>query len=244
MSCVEPQYLYGISAWDVQTNEETEQTELIITPWGMPTVRVDDLEVAQFVYLLLENRKIRNVIQTVTSKAVLILGRFTNERKPILDAIHSALRDTYGLVPILFDFEPSPQRDITETIQLLANMCRFVVADVTDAKSIPQELSHIIPYMPSVPVQPILLAGQREYGMFEHWRRFPSVLPEFRYQDERHLLGHLGDCVLQPVEAWEAESNKSAVEKRLLQERIERLEAENANLRATQQAKPDVSASS
>jgi hypothetical protein len=134
---------------------------------------------------------------------------FTKKRKSVLEAVHLALRDTYGLVPILFDFEPSLKRDITETIQLLANWCRFVVADVTDAKSIPQELSHIIPYMPSVPVQPIILAAQTEYAMFEHWRKFNNVLPEFPYRNKRHLLDNLEASVIQPVERWEEEIKKA-----------------------------------
>jgi hypothetical protein len=33
-----------------------------------------DIEVAQYVYLLSNNQKIRNVIDTITSKAVLILA--------------------------------------------------------------------------------------------------------------------------------------------------------------------------
>jgi hypothetical protein len=37
--------------------------------------RVGDIEVAQFIYLLLNNQKLRDVIETITSKAVLILGR-------------------------------------------------------------------------------------------------------------------------------------------------------------------------
>ena len=44
--------IYGISAWNVKLNERTKQQGLIITPGEEPEVTVDDLEVAQFVYLL------------------------------------------------------------------------------------------------------------------------------------------------------------------------------------------------
>jgi hypothetical protein len=47
-------------------------------------IQVDNLEVAQFIYLLLNNHKIRSVIDT---KVVLILGRFTPVRKIVLEAI-------------------------------------------------------------------------------------------------------------------------------------------------------------
>ena len=41
---------------------------------------------------MLHNQKIRDVIDTITSKAVLILGRFTDERKAVLDALRDELR--------------------------------------------------------------------------------------------------------------------------------------------------------
>jgi len=48
-------------------------------------------------------------------------------------------------LPMLFDFDPSEKRDLTETVQLMANLARFVMADITEAKSISQELIGIIP---------------------------------------------------------------------------------------------------
>jgi Pentapeptide repeats (8 copies) len=66
--------VYGTSAWDVKLSAETKQEGLIIT-LNEPEVTVDDLEVAQFVYLLLHNDKIRRVIDTVGKKGVLLLGR-------------------------------------------------------------------------------------------------------------------------------------------------------------------------
>jgi hypothetical protein len=68
------------------------------------------------------------VIDTIGKKAVLILGRFTTDRKAVLDAIGEALRKN-GYLPILFDFEKPSTRDTHETIVTLAGMVRFIIAD-------------------------------------------------------------------------------------------------------------------
>jgi hypothetical protein len=100
----------------------------------------------------------------------------------------------------LFDFEKPARRDITETISTLAHLARFVIADITDAKSIPQELMTIVPNLPSVPVQPLILNSQHEYGMFEHFTRYPWVLPAYHYSDQMSLLQSLKENVIDPAE--------------------------------------------
>ena len=221
-------HIYGISAWNVERDEHTKQNDLIITNWDEPTVTVDNLDVAQFVYLLLKNQRIRQIFDTITSRAVLILGRFSDERKAVLDALRERLREDYGLVPILFDWEPSEGRDLTETVVTLAGMCRFIVADLTDAKSIPQELSHIIPTFQSVPIRPIILASQKEYAMHEHWERFNNVLSIFDYNDLPHLLANLKAEVVDPIEAWEEAADKKAAQRREAAARERRLKEVNA----------------
>jgi uncharacterized protein YjbI with pentapeptide repeats len=190
--------VYGISAWNVKLTGAI-QRDIIITPENQQKIQVDRLEIAQFVYLLLNNAEIRHVIDTITSKLVLILGRFTSDRMPVLDGLRNALRQR-GYLPVLFDFEKPENRDLTETISTLAHMARFVIADITAARSIPQELSVIVPQLPSVPVQPILLATESEYGMFEHFRRFSWVLPVVLYESQEELLRSLETRVLEPVE--------------------------------------------
>jgi uncharacterized protein YjbI with pentapeptide repeats len=190
--------VYGVSAWDLKL-DGASQKNLVVTKAPQPTLTVDHLEVAQFLYLLINNSKLREVVDTLASKTVLILGRFSPpERKAALDTVRDGVR-ARGYVPLMFDFEPSAHRNLTETIQLLAGMARFVVADLTDAKSVPQELSTIVPHMPSVPVQPILLASQKAYAMFEHFQSYAWVLPDFLYQDNAHLSASL-DQVIIPAE--------------------------------------------
>ena len=65
---------------------------------------VDNIEVALFVYLLLYNEKIRDVIDTVGRKGVLLLGRFTEGRIAVLETLRKALRQR-GYVPIVFNFD-------------------------------------------------------------------------------------------------------------------------------------------
>jgi hypothetical protein len=190
-------HVYGISVWNAEL-DESKQANLIITRQNESLITVDNLEVAQFIYLLLNNEKLREVIDTVTAKAVLILGRFTPERKAVLDKLREALRSR-DYLPILFDFEKPASRDLTETISTLAHMARFIIADLTDAKSIPQELQRIVPGLPSVPVQPLLASSDREYAMFEHFKRYPWVLPIHLYDDQEALLAGLEGKVIAPA---------------------------------------------
>jgi uncharacterized protein YjbI with pentapeptide repeats len=192
-------FVYGSSAWNVVL-DGANQSNLIIAREGGSTITVDNLEVAQFIHLLLNNQKIRDVIQTIGKKAVLILGNFKPERKAILDAIRNALRN-FGYLPILFDFDVPENRDITETVSALAHLSRFIIADITDARSIPQELQAIVPHLPSVPVKPLLLSSQREYAMFEHFKRYPQVLETHFYENADDLLSSLTSEVIEPAEA-------------------------------------------
>jgi hypothetical protein len=191
--------VYGISAWDVRL-EGAIQSNLVITPPDESAIQVDNLEVAQFIYLLLNNEKIRDVIDTIGKKAVLILGRFTPDRMAVLDAIREALRQN-GYLPILFDFEKPSTRDTHETIVTLAGLVRFIIADITDPKSIPQELTSIVSNLPSVPVQPLLQNGFEPWGMYDHIQGYASVLPLVRYENQETLLRALPLEVIAPAEA-------------------------------------------
>lgn len=209
-------YVYGTSAWNLEL-DHTTQRNLVISDSLDGGITVDNLEVAQFIYMLTNNKKIRALIDTITSKAVLILGRFTPERKTVLDALRDKLRE-HDYVSIIFDFEKPSSKNLTETISTLAQLARFVIADITDAKSIPQELQRIVPDNPSLPVQPIILSSQYAYAMFKDFLDYPWVLVPHRYESLEALLISLEDQVIAPAinKAQEVEERRRVIEKEMV----------------------------
>jgi hypothetical protein len=205
--------IYGVSAWGLNL-EGAKQQNLIITPYDEPEITVDNIEVAQFIYLLLNNPKIREVIDTIGKKAVLILGRFTADRKAVLDALREELRKR-DYVPILFDFDRPASQDLTATVSTLAHLARFVIADLTDPSCIPYELATVVATTP-VPIQPILLSGSSEFAMFQDLRRRHHwVLTTHRYDSQTQLIADLGEKVIDPAEGKVKDLRRRMMEEEL-----------------------------
>ena len=190
--------VYGVSAWDVKLSTGTKQQDLVITPIGEPEVTVDNLEVAQFVYLLLHNEKIRDVIDTVGKKGVLLLGRFTEGRIAVLERLRDELRKR-GYLPIVFNFDKPETKDFTETVRLLAGLSKFVIADITNPKSAPLELQATVPEI-MVPFRPIIEEGERRSpccrtcGSSTQW-----VLRPVSYASADELVQGLDNGIVEPA---------------------------------------------
>ena len=109
----------------------------------------------------------------------------------------AALR-SLGWVPIIFNFEKPGSRTTQETVEMLASLVRYVLADVTDCKSVLQELRGIVPDSPSITVQPVLLAGQEEPGMWDFFKHFPWFRETFTYHNADELIQRLTEGLLGP----------------------------------------------
>jgi hypothetical protein len=192
--------IYGVSAWGLKL-ERTKQQNLVITKVDEPTVTVDNIEVAQFIYLLLHNEKIRDVIDTIGKKGVLLLGRFTEGRMVVLERLRDKLRGL-GYVPMVFNFDKPETKDFTETVRLLASLSKFVIVDITNPRSAPLELQATVPdYM--VPFAPILQQGEQPFSMFvDLQNKYDWVLqPVVGYTSVDRLIEVLEDKVVRPAEA-------------------------------------------
>jgi uncharacterized protein YjbI with pentapeptide repeats len=193
--------IYGIAAWDVTLTSDTRQENLIITPTGQPVIMVDNIKVAQFVYLLLNNEEIRDVIDTIGRKGVLLLGRFTDGRIDILERLRKELRKR-GFVPMVFNFDKPEVKDFTETIRLLASLSHFVIADITNPRSTPLELQATVPEC-MVPFIPILERGEEPFAMFRDlWIKHREwVFEPIRYPSLDRLVEVLDAEIVHPAQA-------------------------------------------
>ena len=191
-------HAYGVSVWGMRgTPAKLSSFNIASTDW--PRITVDDLETAQLVHLFLESDKVRKLFESIGSKGVLVLGRFSEERKGLLDAIRRRLREL-GFLPLVFDFQKPSQYDFTETVRTLAGLSSFIIADITEPRSVPLELQATVPnYM--IPFAPILREGEPPFSMFldlqQKYRDW--MLDLLTYRSEVELLAVLEDAVITPA---------------------------------------------
>ncbi len=173
-------HAHGVWATDV-VGEPKSQARLNISPYGAEPFYMDDLRTAGLVHMLREGRSWSRVVHTLTNRAVLILGRFTEKRRAVLDAIAEELR-LFNDLPIIFTFDKPPDRSVSETVRILAGLSQFVIVDLTAPKSSPFESHLVVPDL-AVPIFPIKQSGHKQFSMFDDLYDYPWVLRGFAYQD-------------------------------------------------------------
>ena len=175
------------------------QEALCITPYEQPAICVDQLEVAQFISLMLNHQHIRDVVQAFISRFVLIVGCFSVERQVVLDALCAELR-RQEYAPVVMNFESPASGSLTEMVSTLAQMARFLIVDLTDVMNLPQEVVNIVPTLSSVTVQPLMEEGGIGPIWLQEWQQAPRILDLYCYPDLDGLEASVKECVIDPAE--------------------------------------------
>ena len=197
--------VHGISAWDIKGVPE-DQSNLFISSYPQEDITVDKLEVAQLTYLLLDHKKVGNVINSLADRGVLILGRFGEGGIEVLKTIATELRKKKYL-PFIFDFDRPKLRDMTETVRTLAGLSKFVIADLSGS-SVPGELQAIVPDF-MIPYVLILQKGRKRYAMAKDILRKPWVVkPVVEFITKEHLIKLIPTKILAPAEEKHREIQK------------------------------------
>ena len=195
--------VYGTSLWDVNLSE-SRQRDLDIMPAQQPVLSVDSLQTAQLVGMLLHHDKARYEVFSITLNTVLVIGRFSEERKPVLSAIKDALRlGEYS--PLVLDFHLPGSGDKNEIVKTLGRMSRFVIADLTEDRRIAETLDAVVHFLPSIPIQPIGQTGTEAAAAGSHYAKYRWVMPFWRFKDPADLAAKFGREVVAPAEQKAAE---------------------------------------
>lgn len=101
---------------------------------------VDDIELAQFVHYLASHRRVRSMINVLTERGVLLLGRFADGGLDLLYELRDALL-ARGYRPMIFDFARPDSLSMTETVVTMAALSKFIVVDLS-GPSVPWELGN------------------------------------------------------------------------------------------------------
>jgi pentapeptide repeat protein len=206
---------WGTSVWRVERDADTNMKGITVglDPFDWPaiwmdeitrplfSVKVDDIGVADFLSLVGgKPAEIAHILDGASRTLVLLLGRFRGSQARVLKALDGALRKL-GYLPMVFDFEEPQNRDLIETVAILAGLSRFIIADLTHPRSTPLESHLIIPDM-AVPFVPIIRGIGDPFSMFVALqRKYPWVADLVRYTTERDLLRRLQPDIVKPAEA-------------------------------------------
>jgi len=151
------------------------------------------------------------IMSELSKRRVLILGRFTDRRKKILEAIKQHLsKHPNQYIPELFTFEKPDNRDLTESIIGFAALSRFIIADLSEPKSVQSELQAIVPNFLSIPVVSIINKTGRVYATYSSIERRENVIkPSIRYDNLVDLLEKLDKSIVPKAEEKIAEIHRN-----------------------------------
>lgn len=157
--------VYGIAAWDLQVDERSKQSRLVVERTyelysdfiasGRVPLMVDDIELAQFVHYLANHKRVRSMIDVLTDRGVLLLGRFADGGLDLLYELRDALL-ARGYRPMIFDFARPDSLSMTETVVTMAALSKLIVVDLS-GPSVPWELGNALSQLP----RPVIAFGPR-----------------------------------------------------------------------------------
>lgn len=208
--------IYGISTWDVKTDNRTLMKNLIIPKEDQPTMIVDDIEIAQFFYFLINNKKILNFLSTfiyVSKKIfVLLLGSFDLETKEVLYSIKDEL-SKHNLQGIIYDSNPIKSQRMMETVKTLALLSKFVIIDFSKRSGQLYEIAKLVDNI-KVPYATIAIEGTKISEMLEDMNDYYWYRKEYFPYPENGWENQLPELVKDKIIPWADEINNRLMKNR------------------------------
>jgi hypothetical protein len=200
--------IYGASIWDIDA-VRTEQRDLLIPnrkengKWTGETITIDDIQLGNVIFLLLDNANYRKMFNESKKKSVLILGRFGKNLEQTINPLKNELRKR-NLSPIVFDFDKPNALDLMEAIVLLAFMSKFIIADLSDATSVIGELQAILSSQ-MLPVLPIIRRSSTLFSTYAFTNKFIWIAQPLIYDEIQQVIEKFDSVIIKTAEELDRE---------------------------------------
>jgi uncharacterized protein YjbI with pentapeptide repeats len=188
--------VYNLSAWNLKLPGAIEK-ELVISNGPNPVVVLDTLELSRRISRTLYYSELQEGIEQPSFPVVLILGKFFDMRKKILEGMKEQLRRRH-YIPVSLESSVSAPR-MKEFLLKLARYSLFMIVDLTGAGDLFRMLVSSAPEL-QLPVQIIEESLSKDPDLFQETRIFPMILPVYRYEGRESLLNGFAKNVVSPGE--------------------------------------------
>lgn len=191
-------WVYGTSTWELKLTA-AQQSHLLITPYNETTIAVNNLEIAQFLSFWLNSHTLNHVIETITSRIVLIACPFNHQSRYFLKALELQLgQQEYAAIAI--DVTTPLNANFASTFLRLAKIARLLLIDVlVPDRGIPPELQALLPQL-HLPIQILVSGTVLNSPEWDAPLRSPWLLPIQMYRDPDYLLSVFQERILLPAE--------------------------------------------
>lgn len=190
----------GLGVWKASgTPRREEQLRADASDFGM--LALNDLKIGPALFEVVRNDALPRLFELLSSKLVLILGRFAPAAsKERLERLRAEI-GRRGYIAVVVDWELQGRFNATTIVSAISMCSRFIVADVTDARTVIAEVREALAQRP-VAIQPLLLFGSPEPA-FLRWARtdkYQQLLPTITYRDINDLIAKLDDEIIPACE--------------------------------------------
>ena len=132
-------------------------------------------------HYLSNHRKMRDMLNILNARGVLLLGRFMDGGLDRLYSIRELLQGK-GYMPMILGFVRADSRSLIETIVTMAGLSKFIIADLS-GPSVPAELATILSQIK----KPVLTFG-KSYRLLADMMDYTSGALRTIKPDDAHLL--------------------------------------------------------
>lgn len=128
--------------------QETTQQNLVISLPGTPAVLTDHLEVARFLELLSGRERLRDLIENISTRFVLLLGSFSATWERTCAALRA-----HGYHPVSVDGDKVVHRDVTQILAPLARLACLLITDQPETSDVVVQIRKLCPALPIISYQ-------------------------------------------------------------------------------------------